>query len=506
MFSSALLLVLAVQLGTPPTETLAFSAKGSWDPPLDLLVEGDQLVALFDSKNHVESWRRQGGQWSFESFLPAPNSPNQSRAMSVAVDGDFMALGYPYHDFWYRGAVQVLRRSGGGWTAPTMVFPNFPEHNALFGGALAISGNLLFVGSKGALAQKGAVDVFEITPSGVSWIQRLTDPLGSSSQFGIGLAADGQRLMVSGKQNNLAVAWFFEQQGQAYAPVQRIVTPAGGSRLDCELEGDLAVLAAAQAGVFSRESGAWQHVQGISLPIDLLNFWYWWGFELASLEGDRLVLANPEFLDFETGNRGMAFVYRRTGGQFGLERQLQPAAMFTGSTGNFCLGMDLEGGALYGLLSFLIPYVPTDSGGALVYDFNGPLACTAVADVGGVSLSQGGTQQLTFDTCGQAPGQLWFLPGALTGGSGINVGSINLPLDVLDPYFQLRAAQLGSAPGASGMTTAAGVASGWVSVPPTSNPNLVGLRLQHAFAVLDLTAVFYWLDRTSNAVELLLLP
>ena len=157
-------------------------------------------------------------------------------------------------------------------------------------------------------------------------------------------------------------------------------------------------------------------------------------------------------------------------------------------------------------MEFLVACVSAVSGGALVYDFNGPLACTAVADVSGVSLSQGGTQQLTFDTCGQPPGQLWFLPGALTGGNGINVGSINLPLDVLDPYFQLRAAQLGSAPGASGTTDAAGVASGSVSVPPISNPNLVGLRLQHAFAILDLSAPFYWLDRTSNAVELVLLP
>ena len=505
MLCSALLLALPLQLGTPPTQTLAFSAKGAWDPPLDLLIEGDQLVALFDSKDHVESWRRQGGQWSFEAFLPAPNSPNQSRAMAVAVDGDLMALGYPYHDFWYRGAVQVFRRSAGAWGAPTLVLSNSPEAFAEFGGALAISGNRLFVGLKGALAQKGAVDVFEITPTGVTWIQRLTDPLGTSSNFGLSLAADGQRLMVSGKQNNLGVAWFFEQQGQTYAATQRIVIPAGGNRLDCELEGDLAVLAAAQAGVFSRESGTWQQVQGISIPIDLLNFWSW-GFELASLEGDRLVLANPDFLDFETNKRGIAFVYRRTGGQFGLERQLQPASMFTGNSGKFCLGMDLQGGALYGLVNFLVPFDPTVSGGALVYDFNGPLACTAVADVSGVSLSQGGTQQLTFDTCGQPPGQLWFLPGALTGGNGINVGSINLPLDVLDPYFQLRAAQLGSAPGASGTTDAAGVASGSVSVPPISNPNLVGLRLQHAFAILDLSAPFYWLDRTSNAVELVLLP
>ena len=130
-----------------------------------------------------------------------------------------------------------------------------------------------------------------------------------------------------------------------------------------------------------------------------------------------------------------------------------------------------------------------------------------VADVGQVSLSAGGLQTLQLDTCPPAPGKVYGILGSDFGTSpGLPVGGFTLPLNP-GPYFTATANTLGAGgpiQGSSGTLGASGAAEATLTVPPGTDPGLVGLTLWHAAGLWEPSPGF--VAGVSGAVALELLP
>ena len=129
------------------------------------------------------------------------------------------------------------------------------------------------------------------------------------------------------------------------------------------------------------------------------------------------------------------------------------------------------------------------------------------SDTTTLTLSAGGTQSFDLDAGPAHAGRLYLLLGSSSGTvPGVPVDSVLLPLNV-DNYtlFTLNSAGSGPLQNTLGFLDAQGTASAALNVPGGLSPNLDGLTLHHAFAVLDVNgsgqAVF-----ASNAFPLTFLP
>jgi len=177
---------------------------------------------------------------------------------SVAVDGNWMAVGAPYEDsggLRDSGAVYLFRRSGLSWSLFTRKTADSLEASALFGMAVALSGNTLAVGAeykdKGALTDAGAVYVFDygrycgfpVTYS--CWDQRAELGAGTtyddaSDHFGISVDIEGDTLVVGAHQdeatgksaiNNTGVVYVFNRSAGSWNSGTQLV-PVGSAAGD----------------------------------------------------------------------------------------------------------------------------------------------------------------------------------------------------------------------------------------------------------------------------------
>ena len=125
-------------------------------------------------------------------------------------------------------------------------------------------------------------------------------------------------------------------------------------------------------------------------------------------------------------------------------------------------------------------------------------------DVTGVSVGSGGTQSWLLDAGVANAGRNYWVFGSLSGTApALPIGSVCLPLFVVDPYFNYTVNKpnipplvnsLGVLDGAGQQTAAA------FTIPAGTNPVLVGQTVHHAY-LLGPT-----LDFASNAVALTFLP
>jgi hypothetical protein len=120
-------------------------------------------------------------------------------------------------------------------------------------------------------------------------------------------------------------------------------------------------------------------------------------------------------------------------------------------------------------------------------------------DVIEIKSTAGSTQTLALDGGRQHAGQIYLLLGSLTGTSpGITLGGVNTPLNY-DPYFQWTLTNPNFPPltnSRAALDNAGRAQAGFV-IPPGVVPNLIGLHLYHAFAIVGTTTI---LDAASNAV------
>ncbi len=140
------------------------------------------------------------------------------------------------------------------------------------------------------------------------------------------------------------------------------------------------------------------------------------------------------------------------------------------------------------------------------HDLASPCGSSMFEQTSGLSLALGGTQNFEIDLGQAFPSNIYWIFGSVTGTSpGIDFGGgVILPLN-FDAYFNLTLNKpfLGVFGSYIGVTDTDGRASASLTIPPATDPSLVGLTLFHAATA---SAVFGTIDAATNAVSGTLVP
>ncbi|HET6611856.1 MAG TPA: cadherin-like beta sandwich domain-containing protein [Kofleriaceae bacterium] len=196
-------------------------------------VNGDQTDNSADQAGAAYVFRRTGSTWAQEAYLKASN-PDRFDAfgVSVAVDGDTVAVGALYEDsvatgidgnqqdntLADSGAAYVFQRTGVTWAQQAYVKASNSGETDRFSFRLAISGDLLAVTAYGedsgngkpddnTVRDSGAVYLFRRT--GTTWAQeaylKASNP-GQSDIFGISVALSDDLVAIAAPFEDSAAA------------------------------------------------------------------------------------------------------------------------------------------------------------------------------------------------------------------------------------------------------------------------------------------------------------
>ena len=129
------------------------------------------------------------------------------------------------------------------------------------------------------------------------------------------------------------------------------------------------------------------------------------------------------------------------------------------------------------------------------------------ADTTSVSLSAGGTQNLSLDAGPAFASKLYLVAGSATGTSpGLLIDGVSVPLNA-DFYLTttVKSANKGPFVGTLGFLSGTGTTASAIALPAGLDPSLAGLTLNHAGIVLDVPGAGV-VTFASNAVPLTLTP
>lgn len=256
-------------------------------------IQGDTAVvgAMFDpdwiefeGPWHVgRAWifSRTDEGWVEQNDLVDPgNDPLNAFAISVALDGNWLAVGAPLDDEAAEdaGAAYLYERSGNNWSDPVKLLPPSPLGSEHFGYSVALDGSTLVVGAKldsvhGGGA--GAAHVF-VTSTGAWELQDTLRPADGAvgDLFGVSVAVDGDTLLVGAVRGGNATSI----PGKAY--------------------------------VFIRDAGSWIEQQVLqsseAAPDDQFG-------ESVQLDGDRAVVGGSQTPDPTAPGAGAVHVLERSG-------------------------------------------------------------------------------------------------------------------------------------------------------------------------------------------------
>ncbi len=246
---------LDVAFGTGFGGSVAVS--GDWavigacdDSPLGLVGAGSVYV-----------FQKQGGIWVQTQKLIASDAMfNADFGDAVAIDGPVMCVGARQDGKlgYLAGAAYLYELQGSTWVEVAALRASDFEPSAVFGGALAVSDDIVLVGASGEDngaprgSDFGAAYVFE--RQGNAWleVQKLVASDGAPGDlFGIAVASSQDSLMVSSVShdsvvNNLGAVYVFEKQGASWVETQQLTPldpqPSQSFGVSVGLGADLAII------------------------------------------------------------------------------------------------------------------------------------------------------------------------------------------------------------------------------------------------------------------------
>jgi hypothetical protein len=481
-------------------------------PGLDFFAPTDGAAYVFE--------RGPAGGWNQAAKLVATDA-GQHAGLGYAVDlhGDRAVLSSPYdlQPGESSGSAYVFERQAGVWVQTAELRPadsspqnfvNFAEHDGV-----ALFGDRILVGAWSddtAAYQSGAAFVFERQLDG-TWIEvaKLVSPTASANDragWSVALWADRALVGLSRDNGEPGGALVYERDTVGnWHQVAELQAADGQASIDLgravDLRGDVALLGDIRGGpgpqnsgaayVFERQTdGSW--VQTALLQPNDPQCWSYFGASvsltddgaLVTREGSGVCSIAPAAYRFQ----------RSSGGEWSQVAQLTypPSAFLFGAAGA------LDGSRV--LVGY--PQVAASQGRAVVFETE-PLQ----ASVSHLSVSAGGQQALTLNAgFEQASALHWLLSTSAGTAPGLPLPGSGLVLPLNSSPLLLFTAQNPNAlvPGALALLDGHGLASATLTLPPASDPVLVGLVVHHAFLVLEATTLAA--EFTSNPVALTLVP
>jgi hypothetical protein len=286
------------------------------------------------------------GRWFQQTKLVASDrTAGDFFGQAVALSGSFAVVGAPLDDDRgsSSGSVYVFRNTGGGWVQEAKLTASDGAAGDQFGSAVALSGDLLVVGAaydSDAEANTGAAYVFRRT--GGAWLQeaKLTasDRQGGDF-FGWSVATDGTAVAIGAPLDDYATfsnagsAYVYNRVGATWVEQSRVV--AAGTRASDQFGRSLAIsgdwlfvgaplndASGSNAGAaysFRRAGGSWFEQAQLQPSDGAANDWF--GGAVAS-DGTRVVVGAP--YGFNNGaSTGTAYVFEQQSGVWSQSDRLR---------------------------------------------------------------------------------------------------------------------------------------------------------------------------------------
>ena len=156
-----------------------------------------------------------GGTWSEQQILLADDgAANDLFGGSLAIDGDVAIIGAPTltYNFLHAGFAYVFRNEAGTWTQTQKLLPAETAVGDQFGYAVGLAGGTAVITGTGNQFAHGAAYVFHDDGTTFAETQRLSPSDGASGdEFGNALAMSSTRAIIGAERLVLG-----EHQGAAY--------------------------------------------------------------------------------------------------------------------------------------------------------------------------------------------------------------------------------------------------------------------------------------------------
>ena len=333
---------------------------------------------------------RSGSLWTQQQKLTASDAAQFDWfGRSVAISGDTAVVGAQGDDDHGSdsGSAYVFTRSGTMWSQQQKLTAADGAANDYFGIAVAISGELAFVGSGYVSSTFGMPtntgSVYAFTRTGTTWTQKqkmTAADAGAGDSFGYSLAVTSSTLAVgavydSSLDADEGSAYAFAYSGSTWAQQAKVDGPDSAARdffgVSVSLSGDTALVGAmgdspagsssGSAYVYTRNNSEWLEQQKLvasdATPGDQFG-------RSVSISGDTAIVGAYAY-SVNTGTKsGAAYIFTRSGNAWTQQAKLSPS---DGAAGD-CFGVSvaISGdtavvGALYN------DYMEQDSGAAYVF-------------------------------------------------------------------------------------------------------------------------------------------
>ena len=161
----------------------------------------------------VHVFVRRQGRWINQAKLIAFDGKQRDLfGTRVAIDGDTIVVGVPEADIGKdrnQGAAYVFTRVGNNWEKQEKLVATGGAANALFGGAVAVSGDTILIGAPGADSNpkdnipqaNGAIYVFKKMGKDWQQVRKIQDADSSVLALGMNIAVDGNRGVATSAGN-----------------------------------------------------------------------------------------------------------------------------------------------------------------------------------------------------------------------------------------------------------------------------------------------------------------
>ena len=249
------------------------------------------------------------GTWNETRLTPSDEKIHGQFGMSVAVDGDRVAIGAPF-DADFQGSVYVFDRSVDGTWVETKLTASDGTAGDVFGWSVAVDGNRVISGASGDDEGAGSVYVFDSDLDGSWRVSKVAPTDGVAGDgFGSSVAAQNGRLVVGSESSySDATVYLYESdRGGGW-----IETKLADHGFGVALDGDRVVVSDRSAvRVFSPGGpGSWVETQVLisGRSADDPGLVMMWPEQPVAASGGRIAFAAfpPETeVDLEAASRGM---------------------------------------------------------------------------------------------------------------------------------------------------------------------------------------------------------
>jgi len=220
----------------------------------------------------------------------------------MSMHGSWLAIGAPNHasPFSEEGAVYMFERVAGSYVERAKLTHANATVGDAFGYRVLLWDDQLFsyrLHTPGNDGFRGKVYVFEHGPSGWKEAQLLEPTSGTGSQFGLGMATDGETLLIGGPTHDDGsgsdgAVWAYERGPNGWEEVQ-VITPSswGFFGIDVAVDGDRAAVGTYGPAIIilHRVQGVWTEVGSIPHPQNLPGGTTGFG-KIFDLSGDTLAV------------------------------------------------------------------------------------------------------------------------------------------------------------------------------------------------------------------------